>query len=189
MDNLSFDIKEHEFVAIVGVSGAGKTTLLNALSGYDRKTTGSIYLNDYEVAKNRKYYQSKISYVPQKEILHNNLTLEKSLFYSGCLRIPKEKQGSIKKKVAHVIKELNLEGKENTMIKRISGGEKKRASIASELLTKPDILFLDEPTSGLDSNIEKSTMKTLRNLGMKEEQSLLLLILFLTSICVIESYL
>ncbi len=165
LDDLSFDIKEHEFVAIVGVSGAGKTTLLNALSGYDRKTTGSIYLNDYEVAKNRKYYQSKISYVPQKEILHNNLTLEKSLFYSGCLRIPKEKQSSIKKKVAHVIKALNLEGKENTMIKRLSGGEKKRASIASELLTKPDILFLDEPTSGLDSNIEKSIMKTLRNLA------------------------
>lgn len=164
LDDLSFDIQENEFVAIVGVSGAGKTTLLNALSGYDRKVTGHIYLNNQEIFKNRKYYQSKISYVPQKEILHNHLTLEKSLFYSGCLRIPDVDKDSIKKKVAHVIKELSLEGREATMIKKLSGGEKKRASIASELLTKPDILFLDEPTSGLDSNIEKSIMKTLRNL-------------------------
>lgn len=165
LNDVSFDIKEHEFIAIVGVSGAGKTTLLNVLSGYDKKTSGKIYINDEEISKNRKYYQSRMSYVPQKEILHNHLTLEKSLFYSGSLRIPDVKSSVIKGKVKQVIKELNLEGKENTFIKKLSGGERKRASIASELLTKPDILFLDEPTSGLDSNIEKKLMKTLRELA------------------------
>lgn len=165
LNQVSFDIEENSFVAIVGVSGAGKSTLLNVLSGYDEKNSGEIYVNDFSVSNNKKEYQDLISYVPQKEILHNNLTLEKSLYYSARLRIPKISLRTIKNKVKQVIKLLELEGKEKTFIRNLSGGEKKRASIAMELLNKPDILFLDEPTSGLDSNIEKKLMHTLRKLS------------------------
>lgn len=165
LNRVSFDIEENSFVAIVGVSGAGKSTLLNILSGYDEKTAGEIYVNDFPISNNKKGYQSLISYVPQKEILHNNLTLEKSLYYSARLRIPKTNLKTIKNKVKQVIRLLELEGKEKTFIRNLSGGEKKRASIAMELLDKPDILFLDEPTSGLDSNIEKKLMHTLRKLS------------------------
>lgn len=164
LDNVSFDIEASEFVAIVGVSGAGKTTLLNVLSGYNKISSGNIYVNDDNITINRDNYQDRISYVPQKEVLHNHLTLKRSLYYSASLRMPGASKKERLKKVENVIKELELTGKENTFIKNLSGGERKRASIATELLTTPDILLLDEPTSGLDSNIEKKLMKTLKNL-------------------------
>lgn len=165
LDNVSFDIGASEFVAIVGVSGAGKTTLLNVLSGYNKFNDGHIFINDEDIMDNWDYYRSKISYVPQKEILHNYLTLKKSLYYSASLRMPKLKTQDRIKKVEQVIEELELKGKENTLIKNLSGGERKRASIALELLTKPDLMFLDEPTSGLDSNIEKKLMKKLKDIS------------------------
>lgn len=164
LDDVSFDIKAGEFVAIVGVSGAGKTTLLNVLSGYNKVSSGHIYVNDEDITFNRDSFQDRISYVPQKEVLHNHLTLKKSLYYSASLRMPGVSKKARLKKVEQVIKELELTGKENTFIKNLSGGERKRASIATELLTRPDILLLDEPTSGLDSNIEKKLMKTLKSL-------------------------
>lgn len=164
LDNVSFDIGASEFVAIVGVSGAGKTTLLNVLSGYNKINSGNIYVNDDNITVNRDYYQDRISYVPQKEVLHNHLTLKRSLYYSASLRMPGVSKKERLKRVENVIEELELTGKENTLIKNLSGGERKRASIATELLTTPDILLLDEPTSGLDSNIEKKLMKTLKNL-------------------------
>lgn len=164
LDDVSFDIKAGEFVAIVGVSGAGKTTLLNVLSGYNKVSSGHIYVNDEDITFNRDSFQDRISYVPQKEVLHNHLTLKKSLYYSASLRMPGVSKKARLKKVEQVIKELELMGKENTFIKNLSGGERKRASIATELLTRPDILLLDEPTSGLDSNIEKKLMKTLKSL-------------------------
>lgn len=162
LDDVSFDIKAGEFVAIVGVSGAGKTTLLNVLSGYNKVSSGHIYVNDEDITFDRDNFQDRISYVPQKEVLHNHLTLRKSLYYSAALRMPGVGKKVRLKKVEQVIKELELTGKENTFIKNLSGGERKRASIATELLTRPDILLLDEPTSGLDSNIEKKLMKTLK---------------------------
>ena len=165
LDNVSFDISEHEFVALVGVSGAGKTTLLNVLSGYDSYSNGEVYINDLAISSNMDYYMNKMSYVPQREVLHNHLTLERALYYSASLRIANASSEEIKRKVKKVIRELDLQGKENTFIKNLSGGERKRASIATELLTKPDIMFLDEPTSGLDSNIEKKLMITLRELA------------------------
>lgn len=164
LDNVSFDIGASEFVAIVGVSGAGKTTLLNVLSGYNKINSGNIYVNDDNITVNRDNYQDRISYVPQKEVLHNHLTLKRSLYYSASLRMPGVSKKERLKRVENVIEELELTGKENTLIKNLSGGERKRASIATELLTTPDILLLDEPTSGLDSNIEKKLMKTLKNL-------------------------
>lgn len=165
LDDVSFDVDENSFVAIVGASGAGKTTLLNILGGYDKKTSGEVYINDEAYSLNQEYFRQKIGYVPQKEILHNHLTLERALLYSAKLKINNVKSSTINKKVKSVIEELELEGKERTFIKNLSGGEKKRAAIATELLNKPEILFLDEPTSGLDSNIEKKLMRTLRNIA------------------------
>ncbi len=165
LDNVSFDVDENNFVAIVGASGAGKTTLLNILGGYDSSNSGEVYINDEPYSLNQDYFRQKIGYVPQKEILHNHLTLERALMYSAKLKINNVKNKTINNKVKSIIKELKLSGKEKTYVKNLSGGEKKRAAIAMELLNKPDILLLDEPTSGLDSNIEKKLMRTLRNIA------------------------
>jgi len=173
LDDVTFDIKAGEFVAIVGVSGAGKTTLLNVLSGYDNYSSGEIYLDNQDIAHNKGYYLDKISYVPQKEILHDHLALKKSLMYSAILRNPKKNKKYIEKNVDNTLGILELKGKENTLIKNLSGGERKRASIASELLSKPNILFLDEPTSGLDSNIEKKLMKTLKDITLRGQTILI----------------
>jgi len=173
LDDVTFDIKAGEFVAIVGVSGAGKTTLLNVLSGYDNYSSGEIYLDNQDIAHNKGYYLDKISYVPQKEILHDHLALKKSLMYSAILRNPKKNKKDIEKNVDNTLGILELKGKENTLIKNLSGGERKRASIASELLSKPNILFLDEPTSGLDSNIEKKLMKTLKDITLRGQTILI----------------
>lgn len=165
LEDVSFDVDENNFVAIVGASGAGKTTLLNILGGYDTNNGGEVYINNEPYSLNQNYFRNKIGYVPQKEILHNHLTLESALTYSAKLKINNVKDVTINNKVKKVIKELELNGKEKTYIKNLSGGEKKRAAIAMELLNKPEILLLDEPTSGLDSNIEKKLMRTLRSIA------------------------
>lgn len=160
LNNINLNIKSDTFTAIVGVSGAGKTTLLNAITGYDPKYDGHVYYDSYDLKKYN--LKNDIAYVPQEEILHNDLTLYKEMFYKAKLKIKDKKQ--IKDKIKQTIKNLGLEGKENTKIYDLSGGEKKRLSVALELLNSPKVLILDEPTSGLDLNIEKNLMKLLKKI-------------------------
>lgn len=160
LNNINLNINSGTFTAIVGVSGAGKTTLLNAITGYDPKYEGNIYYDNYNLKNNN--LKDVIAYVPQEEILHTDLTLYKEMYYKAKLKIKDKKQ--IKSKIKETVKKLGLEGKENTKINNLSGGEKKRLSVALELLNNPQVLILDEPTSGLDLNIEKHLMQLLKKI-------------------------
>ncbi len=165
LSNINLKIKPNTLNAILGVSGAGKTTLLNAISGYDTNYKGNIYYNNYNLKTND--LREEISYVPQGEILHTDLTLKKELYYAIKLQKKKQTKKQINQKIIKVINELELNGKENTPIKNLSGGEKKRLMIALELINDPKVLILDEPTSGLDLNVEKKLMKILKNIAQK----------------------
>lgn len=165
LSDLSLNINPGEFIAIVGCSGSGKTTLMNLLSGYTKPTTGKIYINGLDLLKEEEYLKGKIAYVPQQEILDQTLTLYKSLDYSLRLRVKNTNKKARKKIIQEILRILELSNVKNSLIKNLSGGEKKRASIATEMLSDPNLFLLDEPTSGLDANIEKKIMKKLREIA------------------------
>ncbi len=165
LHDTSFEVKSGEFVAIIGCSGAGKTTLMNLMSGYSSVSSGQIFINDVDVSKEYGNMKGNVAYVPQREILHDVLTLKETLYYAMQLRIPNITKEQKEQRLIELLTMLELEGRENTKIKNLSGGEKKRTAIAMELLNQPKLFLLDEPTSGLDSNIEKKIMKKLRQLS------------------------
>lgn len=168
--DVNVDIGGGEFVAIVGGSGAGKSTLMGALNCFDRKFEGDIYCNNISLKENFNSMKSMIGYVPQEDIIYENLTLEKMLFYTAKLRLPKDMgKAEIAGRVENAIRTLELTEHRNTLIRKMSGGQKKRASIAVELLAGPRLFFLDEPTSGLDLGIEKNLMQSLRDLSRRQE--------------------
>jgi len=167
LDNVSLSIEPGEFVAIIGGSGAGKTTLLSCLSGMSQFNTGDIVINGESIRLNSRSIRSIIGYVPQNDIVYDNLTLERMLYYSAQLRMPKDtSKEELKQKIDETLKMVELEAHRSTMINKLSGGQKKRASIAVELLASPKLFFLDEPSSGLDPGTEKNLMAMLKRLAL-----------------------
>ncbi|MDF2538601.1 MAG: hypothetical protein K0S76_1622 [Herbinix sp.] len=164
-NHISLSIKPSEFVAIIGGSGAGKTTFMNCISGYNRATSGQVLVNGEDLYGNYEVLKSIIGYVPQQDIVYDNLTLRNMLSYTAMLRMPKDTSASEReKRVQEVIDMVELTGREETFIKELSGGQKKRASIAVELLSDPKLFFLDEPSSGLDPGTERNLMRTLQHM-------------------------
>lgn len=165
-DNISLTIEPGEFTAIIGGSGAGKTTLLNCLSGMTDFDSGDVFINGESIKSNSRSIKSLIGYVPQNDIVYDNLTLERMLYHSAKLRMPKDTgREEIMKKIDETLELVELTEHRKTVISRLSGGQKKRASIAVELLASPKLFFLDEPSSGLDPGTEKNLMKLLKNLA------------------------
>ena len=153
--------KPGEMVALMGPSGSGKTTLLNVLGGRGRANmTGLVSINGRSFTKSMR---KQIAYVLQEDIFYTELTVKQQLTITSHLRLPdtlsnEEKEAA----VDHVIKTLRIKKCENTKILLVSGGEKKRCNIGTELLTNPSILLLDEPTSGLDSTAAHALINTMR---------------------------
>lgn len=165
-NNVSLSVNPGEFAAIIGGSGAGKTTLLNCLSGITDFDWGDVLINGESIRSNSKSIRSIIGYVPQKDIVYDNLTLERMLYYSAKLRMPNDTSlDEIKRKIDETIDMVELSEHRHTMISKLSGGQKKRASIAVELLASPKLFFLDEPSSGLDPGTEKHLMELLKKLA------------------------
>lgn len=168
LDDTSLIIKPCEFVAIIGGSGSGKSTLMNCLNGFDKPSTGSVLVNGVDLYDNYEVLQSVIGYVPQQDIVHENLTLSEMLMYVAQLRMsPDSTAEEYASRVAEVIDMVELNGHENTIIRKMSGGQKKRASIAVELIDDPSLFFLDEPSSGLDPGTERSLMLLLQKMSRK----------------------
>jgi len=162
-NDLSLGIKPCELVAIVGGSGAGKSTVMNCISGYSLPTAGSVAVNGVDLYENYDALKNIIGYVPQQDIVFDNLTVEAMLGYAAELRLPKDfTEKERHEVVARVINSVELTAHKEKLIKNLSGGQKKRASIAVELLSDPNLFFLDEPASGLDPGTERNLMKTLR---------------------------
>ncbi|MGW5558288.1 ATP-binding cassette domain-containing protein [Micromonospora sp. NPDC003944] len=157
--DISLSIVPGELVAIIGASGAGKTTLLEVLAGIQRPTTGTV---TYDGATGA----GAIGVVPQDDIIHRELPLARTLRYAARLRLPSTTGATeIGDRVAEVLAELRLTDRAATPVGLLSGGERKRASIAVELLTRPGVFFLDEPTSGLDPAIAVELLRVLRALA------------------------
>ena len=166
LDQVSLVIEPREFVAIVGPSGSGKSTLMGALAGYRRADRGALQVNGDDFYQNYDCYRGVLGYVPQDDILHANLRVEEALSFTARLRLPADTtEAEISARIARVLEEVEMSAHRQQRIVDLSGGERKRVSIASELLADPSLFFLDEPTSGLDPGLEKRMMYTLRYLA------------------------
>jgi ABC transport system ATP-binding/permease protein len=149
-----------QLVAFVGGSGAGKSTLMKALLGIAPISSGNVYLNGDNLRKNWPVYRSQIGYVPQDDIIHQNLTVEEVLRYACQLRLPPDTD--LSEAINSTLEQIKLSHVQNTLVSRLSGGQRKRVSIGVELLADPKLFFLDEPTSGLDPGLDKEMMQLLR---------------------------
>ena len=175
LQNVNINIQGNEFVAIIGGSGAGKSTLMGILNGSDMKFEGDVYYNSLSLKENFNHLKRLVGYVPQEDIIYENLKLRRMLYYTAILRMPNDTtKQEIEERIDYVLNTLDLKEHQDTYIRKLSGGQKKRASIAVELLADPKLFFLDEPTSGLDPGMEKSLMETLRTLSKKQDRTIVM---------------
>lgn len=166
LDQVSFPVGEKCLLAVVGPSGAGKSTLLNALTGQCPADRGAVLYDGRDLYRGYAELRQRIGLVPQDDILHIQLTVRRALLYAAELRFPQDTAKAERRaRVDEVIQELGLEQRADQPIHSLSGGQRKRVSVAMELLTKPSLLFLDEPTSGLDPGMDRSVMHMLRGLA------------------------
>ena len=176
LDHVSLTIRPGELVAILGGSGAGKTTFMNCINGFEPATQGTVLINGTDLYRNYSTIKSTIGYVPQQDIVHDNLTLEAMLTYTGKLRLPSDMtKQELSERVAEVLDMVDLTKEKDTYIKKLSGGQRKRASIAVELVSDPTLFFLDEPTSGLDPEAETNLMHQLRRLSDEKGKTVIVI--------------
>lgn len=163
LDDVSLKINKGELVCLVGSSGSGKSTLVNLLSARTQPTAGSVRMKGADLLTNFAALKNKMSYVPQNNALHETLTLQQALGFAAKLRLEKDltadaRAGIVKNAAASV----DLGERLDVKIDVLSGGQKKRASLASEMLASPEVLFLDEVTSGLDEATDREIMALMR---------------------------
>ena len=166
VNDVTFALDGASFLGVVGPSGSGKSTLLRALSGGQPADAGAVYFDGRDVYAEFAALRARIGMVPQDDIVQLDLTVGASLSYAAELRFPPDvSRAERKARVEEVMAQLGLSHRRDTVINSLSGGQRKRVSVATELLTRPALLFLDEPTSGLDPGLERSLMQTLRELA------------------------
>jgi ABC transport system ATP-binding/permease protein len=152
--------------AIIGPSGAGKTTLAQLISGALAPTVGRATFHGLDIHAEYGRVRSMIGMVPQDDVVHRQLGLGQALGYAAELRLPADSpRWARNNAVSRVLAELELTDHAHTRVDRLSCGQRKRASVAMELLTGPALLILDEPTSGLDPALDRQVMVMLRELA------------------------
>ena len=166
LQDVSLSVGTNQLVAIVGPSGAGKSTLLGALTGLRPATSGTVSFGGRDLYHEYDDLRRRIGLVPQEDVLHPQLTVRQALSFAAELRFePEVSRAERERRVDEVLAELGLTARADLRIDRLSGGQRKRTSVAVELLTKPALLFLDEPTSGLDPGYERALMQLLRDMA------------------------
>jgi ABC-type multidrug transport system ATPase subunit/pSer/pThr/pTyr-binding forkhead associated (FHA) protein len=163
LNDISVPIEPGQLVALVGGSGTGKSTLLKTLLGIAPLNRGVILLNGDNLRQHFDIYRSQIGYVPQDDIVHPDLTVTEVLSYACQLRLPPETP--VNSVVKATLGQVKLDFVKNSLVRELSGGQRKRVSIGVELLADPKLFFLDEPTSGLDPGLDLEMMELLRELA------------------------
>jgi ABC-type multidrug transport system ATPase subunit/pSer/pThr/pTyr-binding forkhead associated (FHA) protein len=166
LKDVSFGVPEKSLIGVIGPSGSGKSTLLRALTGYRPADQGEVLYDNRNLYKQFAELRQRIGLVPQDDILHKELHVRTALRYAAKLRFPGDTATAEREaRINEVLRELKLDIHADKRITSLSGGQRKRVSVALELLTKPSLIFLDEPTSGLDPGMDRDVMKLLRGLA------------------------
>ncbi len=164
--DVSFGVPEKSLIGVIGPSGSGKSTLLRALTGYRPADVGEVLYDNRDLYKQFAELRQRIGLVPQDDILHKELSVRTALKYAAKLRFPGDTHAAERQaRIDEVLRELKLDIHADKRITSLSGGQRKRVSVALELLTKPSLIFLDEPTSGLDPGMDRDVMQLLRGLA------------------------
>jgi ABC-type multidrug transport system ATPase subunit/pSer/pThr/pTyr-binding forkhead associated (FHA) protein/ABC-type multidrug transport system permease subunit len=166
LDDISFALPAASLLAVIGPSGCGKSTLLRAMTGLRPATTGRVRYDGRDLYDDYAELRYRIGLVPQDDVLHRQLTVRRALRFAAALRfaddVPRRERWA---RVDEVLRLLGLTSRSRQRIDTLSGGQRKRTSVALELLTEPSLLYLDEPTSGLDPALDKEVMTELREIA------------------------
>jgi ABC transport system ATP-binding/permease protein len=166
LDNISFSARPGTLTAVIGPSGAGKSTLSKVIVGATSPTQGKVSFEGHDIHAEYASLRMRIGMVPQDDVVHGQLTINQALGYAAELRLPPDTTKEDRRQViAQVLEELELTAHAEKRVDKLSGGQRKRASVAMELLTGPSLLILDEPTSGLDPALDRQVMTMLRQLA------------------------
>ncbi|EUA88476.1 ABC transporter family protein [Mycobacterium ulcerans str. Harvey] len=166
LDNISLAARPGMLTAVIGPSGAGKSTFARLVAGYTHPTNGTVTFEGHNIHAEYASLRSRIGMVPQDDVVHGQLTVRQALMYAAELRLPPDTTKEDREHVvARVLEELEMSKHLETRVDKLSGGQRKRASVALELLTGPSLLILDEPTSGLDPALDRQVMTMLRQLA------------------------
>ncbi len=147
INDISIAIPPRKFVAVVGGSGAGKSMLMDALNGLRPAQKGLVLYNGQDYYRHLAAFSTQLGYVPQDDIIHRELTVERALYYTAKMRLPEDfTEAQIKQRIDEVLEDVEMKHRRNLLVSKLSGGQRKRVSIALELLANPSVFFLDEPT-------------------------------------------
>ncbi len=166
LNNISLDARPGTLTAVIGPSGAGKSTFSKQVAGLTHPTSGTVTFEGHDIHAEYASLRSRIGMVPQDDVVHGDLTVRQALMYAAELRLPPDTTKEDREQVVmQVLEELEMTNHLDTRVAKLSGGQRKRASVALELLTGPSLLILDEPTSGLDPALDRAVMTMLRQLA------------------------
>ncbi len=165
LTNINVTVNPGEFIALVGGSGAGKSTLMKAMNGFQPANHGHMLLDGEPLYARLDLYRTQMGYVPQDDIIHRALPVKLALWYAAKLRLPDAKPAEIQTRIQEALEAVDMVEHQNKPVRVLSGGQRKRVSIAVELLAHPTLFYLDEPTSGLDPGLEKKMMYDLNRLA------------------------
>jgi ABC-type multidrug transport system ATPase subunit len=166
LEDVSLVIRPREFVCLLGPSGSGKSTLLAILSGRNPPTAGMVTVNNQDLFANFEALKGDVAVVPQKDVLHDSLSVHAALRYTAELRLPPDlSRAEVEDNVSDILEVVGLTTRRAALIRHLSGGQSKRASLANELVAGPSLLFLDEVTSGLDEQTDREVMELFRQVA------------------------
>jgi ABC-type multidrug transport system ATPase subunit/pSer/pThr/pTyr-binding forkhead associated (FHA) protein len=166
VDSVSLSIAPNEFIGVLGTSGSGKSTLIDALNGNRPAKRGNVLINNLDLYRHFDSLKQSIGYVPQDDVIHRDLSVYKSLYYTARLRLSRDvSRSEVNQTINEVLDVTGLTERRDVRVSRLSGGQRKRVSIAVELITRPSVIFLDEPTSGLDPATAEKIMRLFRQIA------------------------
>ena len=166
LDGIDLVIRPREFVCLIGPSGSGKSTLLAILSGRNPPTSGTVSVNGEDLYEDFEALKGDIAVVPQKDVLHDSLSVDQALRYTAELRLPPDtRKSEVDASITDILEVVGLTNRRSATLRHLSGGQVKRASLANELISRPSLLFLDEVTSGLDEQTDREVMEVFRQVA------------------------